>query len=112
MPTTAADTRVLCPYYLNHSYQHIHCRFLGGRIITQRFPTPQRRIRHLNRYCSCWAYPRCPLAAIMEAGYRGRERRMERRTPGTLSPDPCSRDTSLENPDMGEEKGQEEEELY
>ena len=107
MTRAAAYARVLCPYFVGHSSVTVSCRWFGGRVLTQRFVAPPMRAAHMDRFCACWDYRRCPLAAVMEAAYRARRETPGVR-PGALPPDPRSRDISLENPCIGEGIGEEE----
>ena len=69
MPHESLNCMVRCPYYRSHARLTLHCLWLGGGAVTQRFASAHRRIRHMRRFCSSYQFGRCPMAAVMNNAY-------------------------------------------
>ncbi len=69
VPHDSVSGAVRCPYYKSHTRLSVVCQWVGGSILTQRFPSSQRRVRHVYKYCAAMEFGRCPLAAVMNCVY-------------------------------------------
>ena len=65
VPHDNSGASVRCPYYKSHTRTSLLCEWIGGSLLTQRFPSSQRRIRYIRKYCSALDFGRCPFAAVM-----------------------------------------------
>ena len=103
MPNDRISADALCPYYKAHTGQSVSCLWMGGSELMIRFMTPERRTRHIEKYCTAWDYRRCPLAAMMDKAYAGervmtaKEKAQGRRMLRGSAPLPRPRDISLGN---------------
>ncbi len=104
MPNDRISADALCPYYKAHTGRSVSCLWMGGSQLMIRFMTPERRTHHIEKYCTAWDYGKCPLAALMEKAYSGREEMTATGTAQRMgmargsAPGPCPRDISLGNP--------------
>ena len=97
VPHDSVSGAVRCPYYKSHTRLSVVCQWVGGSVLTQRFPSSQRRVKHVYKYCAAMEFGRCPLAAVMNCVYAKWLRPRAR----DAVPGPCPRDTSLGNPSIG-----------
>lgn len=102
MPHDTYGASVRCPYYKSHTRTSLVCQWLGGSLVTQRFPSSQRRIRYIRKYCTAWDFGRCPFAAVMNCTCAPWLR--PARTP---SLDPAKGTKPLWNPHIREDKKEE-----
>ncbi len=101
MPHDNSGASVRCPYYKSHTRTSLICEWIGGSLLTQHFPSSQRRIRYIRKYCSTWDFGRCPFAAVMNCTHAP-----WLRPPGAPPLDPAQGIKPLEKPHIGEKTGE------
>lgn len=67
---------IICPYYVNQNKYALICEGIleeAYSLSMNRFGTVTKKKNHMDKYCCCYDYKKCPYAAVMEGIYGGNE---------------------------------------